>query len=79
MNIRDHLRTAGGALKHWAMAQLLDSLAVGALWLAGLYLLHVPMAAMWAVIAAVLQMVPHLGPMLGLLGPVIAATIRWMD
>jgi predicted PurR-regulated permease PerM len=79
MNFKDHLRTAGGALKHWALAQLQDSLAVGALWLIGLYILHVPLAPMWAVIAAVLQIVPHLGPVLGVLGPVIAATIKWTD
>ena len=79
MDIRDHLRTTGGALKHWAIAQLQDSVAVGVLWLIGLYILHVPLAPMWAVIAAVLQIVPHFGPVLSLLGPVIAATIKWMD
>ena len=79
MDFGDHLRTTGGALKNWAVAQLQDSLAVGALWLAGLYILHVPLAPIWAVIAAVLQIVPHLGPILGLLGPVLAASIRWMD
>jgi len=52
---------------------------VGVLWLVGLYMLHVPLALMWAVIAAVLQIVPHFGPVLGLLGPVCAATIKWMD
>lgn len=52
---------------------------MGALWLIGLYLLHVPLAPMWAAIAAVLQIVPHFGPILGLLGPVLAATINWMD
>ncbi|HTS56778.1 MAG TPA: AI-2E family transporter [Terriglobales bacterium] len=79
MEFGDHLRTTGGALKNWAVAQLQDSLAVGVLWLTGLYILHVPLAPMWAVIAAVLQIVPHFGPILGLLGPVLAATIRWMD
>ena len=79
MNLRDHLRTTGGALKSWAIAQLQDSLAVGVLWLIGLSILHVPFAPMWAAIAAVLQIVPHFGPILGLLGPVIAATIKWMD
>ena len=69
MDFRDHLRTTGGALKNWAVAQLQDSLAVGVLWLIGLYILHVPLAPMWAVIAAVLQIVPHFGPILGLLGP----------
>ena len=45
----------------------------------GLSILHVPLAPMWAVIAAVLQVVPHFGPILGLIGPVLAATIKWMD
>ncbi|HTT24275.1 MAG TPA: AI-2E family transporter [Candidatus Sulfotelmatobacter sp.] len=79
MDFGDHLRTTGGALKKRAIAQLQDSLAVGILWLIGLYILHVPLAPMWALIAAVLQIVPHFGPILGLLGPVLAATIKWMD
>ena len=79
MDFGDHLRTTGSALKNWAIAQLQDSLAVGVLWLIGLYVLRVPLAPMWAAIAAVLQIVPHVGPILGLLGPVLAATIKWMD
>jgi predicted PurR-regulated permease PerM len=79
MDLGGHLRTTGGALRNWAVAQLQDSLAVGVLWLIGLYILHVPLAPMWAVIAAVVQIVPHFGPVLGVLGPVLAATIKWMD
>ncbi len=79
MDLGEHLRTTGGALKNWAVAQFLDSLAVGALWLIGLYILHVPLAPMWAVIAAVLQIVPQFGAILGMLGPVLTATIKWMD
>ena len=79
MNITDHLRTTGGALRNWAVAQLQDSLAVGAMWLIGLYILHVPLAPMWAALAAVLQVVPHFGPVLEMLGPVLTATIKWMD
>ncbi|HKR28617.1 MAG TPA: AI-2E family transporter [Acidobacteriaceae bacterium] len=79
MDLRDHLRTTGSALKSWAIAQLQDSLAVGVLWLIGLYILHVPLAPLWALIAAVLQIVPHFGPILGLLGPILTATIKWMD
>src|SRR5436305_1318777 len=79
MHFRDHLHTTGSALKNWAIAQLQDSLAVGVLWLIGLYLLHVPLAPLWAMIAAVFQIVPHFGPVLGLLGPVLTATIKWMD
>jgi predicted PurR-regulated permease PerM len=75
----DHLRTAGGALKNWAIAQLQDSLAVGILWFLGLHFLHVPLAPLWAILAAMLQIIPHLGPILGLIGPVLAATIAWRD
>lgn len=79
MVLNDHLRTAGGALKNWAIAQLQDSLAVGILWFVGLHFLHVPWAPLWAALAAILQIIPHLGPILGLIGPVFAATIAWRD
>lgn len=79
MDFRDHLRTTGGALKNWVIAQFLDSVVVGVLWLVGLSILHVPLAPLWAVIAAVLQIVPHFGPILSLIGPVLTATIKWMD
>jgi len=35
------------------------------------------LAPFWALLAAVLQVVPHVGPVLGLLGPVLAAWIHW--
>ncbi len=79
MDFREHVRTTGGALKNWVVAQFLDSLAVGVLWLIGLTILHIPLAPLWAVIAAVTQIVPHIGPILGLLGPVLTATLKWMD
>jgi len=79
IHIREHLRVTGGALKNWAIAQLQDSLAVGMLWLAGLYALHVPLAPLWALLAAVLQVVPHLGPILGLLGPLLTSAISSRD
>lgn len=79
MDIDQHIRLTGGALRNWLLAQCQDSLAVGALWLAGLYFLHVPWAPLWALLAAVLQFVPHLGPVLGTIGPVLAATISFGD
>jgi predicted PurR-regulated permease PerM len=77
MTIGEQARITGGALKNWAIAQLQDSLAVGFLWWLGLYLLKVPWAPFWAVLAAALQVVPHVGPVLSLLGPVLAAWIHW--
>jgi predicted PurR-regulated permease PerM len=79
MRIRDHLSLTGDALKNWAVAQAQDSLAVGLLWWVGLTLLHVPWAPLWAMLAAALQIVPHFGPILGLLGPVLSAAIHWAD
>ena len=77
MDFGDHARLTGGALKNWAVAQFQDSTAVGLLWWLGLYLLKVPWAPFWAVLAAALQIVPHIGPVLSLLGPVLAAAIHW--
>ena len=79
MNLDEHLHLTGSALKNWLVAQVQDSLAVGLLWLVGLYALKVPWAPLWALLAAGLQIVPHLGPVLGLVGPVIAAALRWGD
>ena len=79
VDFRDHLRTTGSALKHWAIAQIQDSLVVGFLWWAGLYFLHVPLAPLWAIVAALLQIIPHFGPILAMLGPVLTAAIVSRD
>lgn len=79
MSVPDPLRITGHALKNWAIAQLQDSLAVGVLWFIGLRFLHVPFALLWALLAAALQIIPHLGPILGLLGPTLTAVISWRD
>ncbi len=79
MSATDHFRITASALKRWAIAQLQDSLAVGLLWWVGLWVIGVPWAPLWALIAAVLQIIPHFGPVLGLLGPVLAAALRWRD
>ena len=79
MDLAAHLRMTGGALKHWAIAQFQDSLAVGALWWIGLFLLHVRLALLWAILAAILQVIPHLGPALALIGPMLAAAVWWQN
>jgi len=79
MDFADHLRMTGNALKNWGIAQALDSLAAGVLWWIGLSLLHVRLAWLWALLAAVLQVIPHLGPVLALIGPVVSAAIWWQD
>ena len=79
MAATDHARVTASALKRWAIGQLQDSLAVGLLWLAGLWVIRAPWAPLWALMAAALQIIPHFGPILSLLGPVLAAVLRWRD
>jgi len=79
MDSRDHIHLTGFALKNWAVAQVQDSIAVALLWLVGLWILKVPWAPLWALLAAALQVIPHLGPALSLLGPVLAALLYWQD
>ncbi|MGI9101933.1 MAG: AI-2E family transporter [Terriglobales bacterium] len=75
MDFKDHARLTGSALKHWITAQLQDSAAVAGLWFVGLLIIGVPWAIVWAVLAAVLQFIPHLGPVMALAGPAILAVI----
>ena len=79
MKIEEHLRLTESALKNWLIAQCEDSLTVGAMWYIGLRVLGVPLAPLWAGLAAVLQFVPHLGPALGMVAPTITAAIHWGD
>jgi predicted PurR-regulated permease PerM len=74
-----HLKTAGGALKRWFIATLKDAAAVGTLWLAGLMILNVPLAPLWAILGAIFQFVPNLGPVLSLVGPALALLFSGAD
>ena len=73
MDLREHLRTAAVAIRHWLVATLYDALAVGALWLVGLLILRVPWAPVWALLGALFQFVPQFGIMLALIAPALAA------
>jgi predicted PurR-regulated permease PerM len=69
------LRTAGGALVRWWRGATIEGLAIGVLWLIGLYLLHVPWAPLWALIAALMTLVPQFGGVIALLGPVFSILV----
>lgn len=73
MRFSHHVTLTGTALKRWFIAQCYDSLAVGALWAAGLWFLHVPFAPFWGVLAAAFQFIPQFGTVLSFFGPAIAA------
>ena len=73
MDLGDHVRTTGGALHRWFVAQTYDALIVAGIWLLGLWIIHVPWAPLWALLAFAFQYIPHFGPILSLLGPAFAA------
>jgi predicted PurR-regulated permease PerM len=73
MEFSRHVNITGGALRDWFVAQCYDSLCVGLLWWAGLTYLRVPLAPLWAVLAALFQFIPHFGPIITFIGPAVAA------
>jgi predicted PurR-regulated permease PerM len=75
MQFSRHINLTGEALRRWFIAQCYNSLAVGALWWTGLWYLHVPFAPMWAIFAALLQFIPHFGPVVAFFGPALTAVI----
>ena len=80
MDLLDHLKLTGTALKHWLIVQSTDALIVGLMWLIGLEIIRVALAPLWAALGAALQFVPHFGPMLALVGPAIVGGLSggWM-
>ncbi len=80
VDLLDHLKLTGTALKHWLIVQSTDALIVGLMWLIGLEIIRVPLAPLWAVLGAALQFVPHFGPILALCGPAIVGGLSggWM-
>ena len=58
---------------------MLEALSVGALWGIGLFLLHIPLAPLWALFAAAASFIPHLGGVLSVIGPVLAVAFSGHD
>ncbi len=75
MQFTRHINLTADALRRWFVAQCYDALAVGALWWAGLWYLHVPFALFWAIFAVGLQFIPHFGPVIAFVGPAVSALI----
>ena len=72
MEFRDHVRKTGSALRGWFVATLQDATAVGAMWLVGLLILHVPLALFWAIIGGLCQFIPNFGPLIAVIGPALS-------
>jgi predicted PurR-regulated permease PerM len=75
MALLDHLNITWTALKRWFIAQVQDAVLVGVLWLIGLLIIGIPLAPLWAFLGALLQFIPHLGPVLSLIGPAVAGAL----
>lgn len=71
MELSEHLRITGSALRRWFIATLQDAVAVGILWLIGLLILHVPLAFVWAIIGGACQFIPNFGPLIAVIGPAL--------
>jgi predicted PurR-regulated permease PerM len=74
-----HVRTAGAALLNWGRAVLIEGLCLAALWWIGLLILHVPLAAVWALIAGVMAIIPNIGGVIALIGPVLSVLFTGHD
>jgi len=80
VDILDHLKLTGSALRGWFLTLCCDALLVGLMWLIGLEIIHVPLAPLWAVLGALLQFIPHFGALLALTGPALVGGLSggWM-
>ncbi len=83
MQVRYHADVTLGALRRWLISQCYDSLVVSGLWFSAMFWLRVPWAPFWALLAGILQFIPHFGLLLALAGPAMmmlftgAPLVRW--
>ena len=71
--------TAGVALLSWLRAASIEALCVAAMWLAGLLLLRVPLAPVWALVAGLMAFVPNIGGVVALIGPALTILFSGHD
>jgi predicted PurR-regulated permease PerM len=75
MDLRRHFNITSIALTRWFVAQACDALAVGFMWLVGLWALHVPLPLLWAILGGLLQFILSTGRVLALIEPAVAAVL----
>jgi predicted PurR-regulated permease PerM len=66
------LRRIGDGLRSWLLALGLQIVVTAILWTAGLWVIGIPYALLFGIIAGLVEIVPYLGPMLGLVLPLAA-------
>jgi predicted PurR-regulated permease PerM len=62
----------GDGLRSWLLALGLQIIVTAVLWTAGLWVIGIPYALLFGIIAGLVEIVPYLGPMLGLVLPLAA-------
>ena len=72
-------RTAGTALVNWWRAVSIEALCVAVLWLIGLWLLHVPLFPVWALLGGLMTFIPNFGGVIALIGPVLCILFTGKD
>jgi predicted PurR-regulated permease PerM len=67
------LERMGSGLRSWLLAMGAQIVVTAILWTVGLWLIGIPYAVLFGVLAGLVEVVPYLGPMLGLVLPLGAA------
>ena len=72
-------RKAGTALVNWWRAVSIEALCVAVMWLIGLWLLHVPLFPVWALLGGLMTFIPNFGGVIALIGPVFSILVTGKD
>lgn len=78
-DLKVQLSRAADALFNWWKAITIEALCVAVMWWAGLTLLHVPLAPVWALIGGLMTFVPHYGGVITVIFPVMAVLFSGHD
>jgi len=72
------LEATGYTLQHWLLGQGITMVTVGILTAVGLWIVGIPLAPLLGVIAALLEFIPFIGPIVAAIpGVLIALTLGW--
>ena len=78
-NFNAHIRTAGHALFNWWKAVTIEALCVALMWWIGLFLIHVPLAPLWAIIGGLMTFIPNVGGVITVIFPVLTILFTGHD
>lgn len=79
MPFNTHIRTAGHALFNWWKAVTIEALCVAVIWWIGLFLIHVPLAPLWALIGGLMTFIPNVGGVITVIFPVLTVLFTGHD